>query len=87
LQKRQLDGRKFRRQHGIGKYIVDFYCSAEKLVIELDGKDHFTPEGSDRDNKRDTYLNSLGIKVLRFENCDIYNNVEAVLEVIKNNFN
>ena len=87
LQKRQLEGRKFRRQHSIGNHIVDFYCPKEKLVIELDGTAHYTPEGSDKDEKRDAYINGLGIKVLRFENRDIFNNLDAVLEVIRRNFN
>jgi very-short-patch-repair endonuclease len=86
LQMKQLDGRKFRRQHSIENYIVDFYCPSEKIAIELDGKDHFTIEGSDSDDVRDSYLNDLGIKVLRYENRDIYNNLDAVLEDIKNNF-
>ena len=86
LQKKQLNGRKFRRQHSISNYIVDFYCPKEKLVIELDGAGHFTPEGSDRDEKRDAYINSIGIKVLRFENRDVFNNLDAVLDVISSNF-
>jgi very-short-patch-repair endonuclease len=86
LQKKQLEGRKFKRQHSIGKYIVDFYCPAEKLVIELDGAEHFTLEGSEHDLIRDSYISSFGINILRYENRDIYNNLEAVLEDIKNNF-
>lgn len=86
LQKRQLEGRKFRRQHSIGKYIVDFYCPAEKLVIELDGAGHYTPAGSDYDDERDAYLKSLGLNVLRFENNEVYNILEAVLEEIKGSF-
>ena len=86
LQKRKLEGRKFRRQHSIGKYIVDFYCPDEKVAVELDGAAHFTPEGSDYDATRDAYLRGLGIQVLRYENRDIFNNVEAVLEDIINNF-
>jgi len=86
LQKKQLEGRKFRRQHGIGNYIVDFYCPAEKLAVELDGAGHFTPEGSDYDIERDAYLNGLGVKVLRYENRDVWNNIEAVLDDIKRNF-
>jgi very-short-patch-repair endonuclease len=86
LQRKQLEGRKFRRQHSIGNYIVDFYCASEKLVIELDGAGHFTPEGSDRDEKRDAYLNNMGLQVIRFENRDIFNNLDAVLELIKSNF-
>lgn len=87
LQNKQLENRKFRRQHSIGNYIVDFYCPSEKLAIELDGAEHFTLEGSDYDFNRDKYLNSLGIKVLRFENKNIFNNLEAVLEQIKSSFN
>jgi len=86
LQKKQLKGRKFRRQHSIGKYVVDFYCPAEKLVIELDGADHYTPAGSDYDDERDTYLKSLGLKVLRFENIEVFNFLESVLEDIKGSF-
>jgi len=86
LQKNQLENRKFRRQHSIGNYIVDFYCPSEKMAIELDGADHYTLEGSDNDFKRDKYLNSLGITVLRFENQDIFNNLDAVLEQIKSSF-
>ena len=86
LQRKQLEGRKFRRQHSIGNYIVDFYCPSEKLAIELDGAEHFTPEGSDADEARDLFMANLGIKVLRYENRDIYNDLEAVLEDIKNSF-
>jgi len=86
LKGKKLDGRKFRRQHSIGKYIADFYCPSENLGVELDGKDHFTIEGSEYDLKRDEYMNSLGINVLRFENRDVYYSLEAVLEEIKVNF-
>ena len=61
LQKKQPDGRKFRRQHSIGNYIVDFYCPAEKLAIELDGAAHFTPQGENQDSESDKYIESLGI--------------------------
>ena len=64
----QLDGRKFRRQHGIGPYIVDFYCPEEKLAIELDGSIHEEPEQKDHDQKRDAFLRERGILVLRFGN-------------------
>ena len=64
----QLDGRKFRRQHGIGPYIVDFYCPEEKLVIELDGDIHDEPEVKARDVIREAYLVGEGLKVLRFGN-------------------
>jgi very-short-patch-repair endonuclease len=80
---RQLNGRKFRRQHSIGSYILDFYCPEEKLAIELDGAHHFTPEGLAHDEKRTHYLNSLNIKVLRFENDLILHNTPFVLAEIK----
>ena len=86
LQKKQLENRKFRRQHSIGNYIVDFYCPSEKLAIELDGADHYTLEGSENDFSRDKYLNSLEITVLRYENKDIFNNLDTVLEQIKSTF-
>lgn len=86
LQKKQFGGRKFRRQHSIGKYVVDFYCPAEKLAIELDGAGHFTQAAEKYDMRRDKYIGDLGIKVLRFENSDIFDHLEAVLEDIKVNF-
>ncbi len=86
LKNKNLLGRKFRRQHSIGNYIVDFYCPSEKLVIELDGADHFTPEGEDYDIKRDKYLKSLGLNVLRIENEDVFENLSGVLQEISGCF-
>ncbi|UOR06364.1 endonuclease domain-containing protein [Hymenobacter aerilatus] len=83
LQRSQLDGRKFRRQHDIGPYIVDFYCPAEKLVVELDGAGHFTASGEAQDQERDSYLGSLGLKVLRFENKLVVQHIESVLAAIE----
>ena len=86
LQRKQQAGRKFRRQHSIENYIVDFYCFSEKLVIELDGNYHFSKEGSRKDIRRDEYLKELGIKVIRFENSEVFLNLEGVLERIANEF-
>jgi very-short-patch-repair endonuclease len=86
LQKSQLEGRKFRRQHSVGKYVLDFYCPSEKLAIELDGAHHFTPCGADYDNERTSFLNSLNIRVLRFENKLVFNHIEGVLSEIKSQF-
>jgi very-short-patch-repair endonuclease len=86
LKRKQLYGRKFRRQHGIGKYVVDFYCPSEKLVVELDGADHFSPEGDDYDLERDSFLKNLGLKVVRFENQEIWDDLERVLEEIRSYF-
>src|SRR4051812_42468291 len=82
LQNKQLHSRKFRRQHSIGNYIVDFYCPSEKLIIELDGAAHFDIIGMPADLERDQYLQSLGMKVLRFENDLILHALEGVLEEI-----
>lgn len=82
LRKEQL-GFKFRRQHGIGHYIVDFYCPERKLVIEIDGESHFSDEGKEYDYQRDNYLQGVGLKVLRFTNAQITENLDGVLAVIQ----
>jgi very-short-patch-repair endonuclease len=86
LKKSQLEGRKFRRQHSIGKYVVDFYCPKERLAVELDGVYHFTEEGIKHDSKKTDFLNSPGIRVLRFENEKVFENIDAVLETIRLHF-
>lgn len=86
LQHKKLDGRKFRRQHSIENYIVDFYCASEKLIIELDGEAHNNPSAEERDEIRDTKLNQLGFKVLRFENQMVFQHLDSVLKEIKDNF-
>lgn len=86
LQRSQLDGRKFRRQHSIGRYILDFYCPAERLVVELDGAAHNSPEAQEYDRQRDLFLHGLGIKVLRFENRLVFEQPEAVIEMIRAEF-
>jgi very-short-patch-repair endonuclease len=82
LQRSNLGGYKFRRQHSAGPYILDFYCPSEKLAIELDGDSHFTDEAIAHDIERTAYLNALSIKVLRFLNTDIYDNLIVVCERI-----
>ena len=62
---------RFHRQFVIGNYIVDFYCHAAKLVVELDGSQHCTPQEAEYDRKRTEYLESLGLKVVRFSNLDV----------------
>jgi very-short-patch-repair endonuclease len=86
LKGKQLDGRKFRRQHSVGYYILDFYCPTEKLCVELDGAGHFTPEGIAYDKERTAYLNSLNIRVIRFKNGDVFERMEKVLSEIKSKF-
>ena len=86
LKSRQLKGRKFRRQHSIGSFIVDFYCPEEKLVVELDGHHHFTHSGLLKDQARDKYLGELGLLVLRFQNKDLLHSIEEVLGEISSHF-
>ena len=86
LKGKKLSGRKFRRQYSIGYYIADFYCPSERLVIELDGQHHYTPEGIASDFERDEHLQELSIRVLRFENKDVLNNLTSILKQIKSNF-
>lgn len=76
-------GFKFRRQHSVGKFIVDFYCAPLRLAVELDGKHHFTPEGLAYDAKRTEYLESLNILVLRFENVRVIEDCGRVVEEIQ----
>ncbi len=66
------------RQKVIGHYIVDFYCASAKLVIELDGSQHYEDEGADSDRERDHALNRLGITVVRYSNDDIDRNFDGV---------
>jgi very-short-patch-repair endonuclease len=82
LQHNNLGGYKFRRQHSVGIYILDFYCPSEKMAIELDGDTHFTDEAIAHDIERTAYLNWLNIKVHRFLNTDVYENLYAVCERI-----
>jgi very-short-patch-repair endonuclease len=81
LKARQLEGVKFRRQQPIGRYIVDFVSFEKNIVIEIDGGQHSV--GKDRDEERDNWLGVQGFKVLRFWNNEIIQNIEGVLEVIR----
>jgi very-short-patch-repair endonuclease len=73
-------GFKFRRQHSIGPYIVDFYCAKKKLIIEVDGKQHL--QNLEYDEERTMYLKHLGYKVIRFWNSEINNNIQKVVSTI-----
>ena len=75
---------KFTRQKVIGPYIVDFYCASAKLVIELDGSQHYTEEGLREDQARTTVLEKYGLKVIRFLNRDIDQNFKAICHEIDN---
>ena len=86
LQKRQLAGRKFRRQHSVGPYVLDFYCPGERVAVELDGAAHDHERAVERDEVRTSYLQSVGIRVVRFENRDVIENLEGVLKAIEGEF-
>ena len=81
LRKRQLDGRKFRRQVAIGAFVVDFYCSTERLVVEVDGPIHETQQTADR--IRQALIESLGIRFVRLTNDMVENRLQAALEIIR----
>ena len=78
---------KFYKQRRIGNYIVDFYCAKAKLVVELDGGQHYYENNKLKDVERTKFLNGLGVKVLRYSNLDIDKNFESVCEDILNNLN
>ncbi|MBI5149962.1 MAG: N-6 DNA methylase [Candidatus Omnitrophica bacterium] len=82
LRDRQLGGAKFRRQHQFGDYICDFYCADAKLIVECDGSVHNTDRRKKTDQKRDAYLKSQGLTVLRLENAQVLSDTEAVLSAI-----
>src|SRR3954453_21846299 len=82
LRAHRLNGVSFRRQTPVGPYIVRFLCHEAKLIIELDGGQHFEPLHEKRDARRDAYLQGEGFRVLRFNNHDVMTNRDGVLEVI-----
>ncbi len=82
----KFEGRKFCRQHSVGNYILDFYCPSEKLAVELDGSRHFSSVGAMEDRERTAYLESKGIRVVRFENREVFEETEWMLDVIRANF-
>ena len=82
LQRSQVCGKKFRRQHSVGNYILDFYCPECRLAVELDGQGHFHSMTSEYDYRRDEYLKKMNIRVLRFENRLVFENLEGVLHMI-----
>ena len=86
LKSSQLAGRKFRRQHSVGAYILDFYCPEERIPVELDGASHYTATGNLHDTARTAYLNTLGIQVIRFENNLIWSDLASVLQTITSKF-
>ena len=79
---KQLNGCQFYRQKIIGNYIVDFYCPKAKLVIEIDGGQHYSAEGIKRDKLRDDFMREHGLQVLRFSDRDVFENLTGAVERI-----
>ena len=86
LKNKKLKGRKFRRQHSIENFIVDFFCSSENLIIELDGAGHFNIGQANADHLRDESLRMKGFKIIRIENRLVFLQPEGVLELISTCF-
>ena len=84
IRRKQLKEFQFHRQKNIGDYIVDFYCPAAKLIVEIDGGQHYSEENIVKDEVRDKFLSDLGFRVLRFSNSDVFKNIEGVVEEIYN---
>jgi very-short-patch-repair endonuclease len=82
LRNRRLTEYKFRRQHPLGLYIADFYCSDSALVVEVDGDSHLSPESIEHDQVRQVYLESLELFVLRFWNFDVKESSNEIMERI-----
>ena len=82
LRDRRVGGRKFRRQYSAGVFILDFYCSACRLAVELDGASHSSTEAQNYDAERTEYLQSVGIRVIRFPNDEVYIRLDEVVEAI-----
>ena len=82
VRRKQLQGHQFYRQRIIGNYIVDFYCPKAKLILEIDGGQHYTDEGIQNDRVRDDYMSDRQLAVLRFSNREVFENIEGVVERI-----
>ena len=77
---RRLGGFKFRRQHGIGPFVLDFYCSEAKLAVELNGSVHDNPARAEYDGERQEYLAALGLRVVRFSNGEVLREPNRIAE-------
>jgi len=82
LRRKQINGWQFYRQKPLGSYIVDFYCPAAHLVVEVDGSQHLEPQHQAADQQRDAYLAGLGLRVLRFDNRQVLLETDAVIDAI-----
>ena len=78
VRRKQLLGFQFYRQRPVGNYIVDFYCPAAKMIVEIDGSHHCTEEGMRKDKVRDEYLSSMGFRILRFPTTEVAEDIDAI---------
>jgi very-short-patch-repair endonuclease len=84
IRNRKLNQLKFKRQHSIGNYIVDFYCASQRLIIEVDGKVHNQADQKEKDKSRDENLKEMNFKILRFSNEEVLLKINFVIqEIIK----
>lgn len=83
LKGKQIAGIKFRRQYSIDSFIVDFYAPSCKLVVEIDGGTHFSDEAIEYDIQRERYIKKFGIRIIRFTNVDVFENIDGVLQMIE----
>jgi very-short-patch-repair endonuclease len=82
LSRKQMAGHKFRRQYGVDRYVIDFYCPNLKLAIEIDGPSHIEEGAGEYDKTRQSYIEALGIRFLRFRNDEVYGDLNGVLQTI-----
>ena len=78
IRNRKLNGLKFKRQHSIGIYIVDFYCASKRLIVELDGEVHNTSDQKEKDKHRDQNLSEMNFRILRISNSMVLSDIETV---------
>jgi len=82
VRRKQIKNRQFFRQKPIGEYVVDFYCKDCRLVIEVDGGQHYEDKNIIKDQNREQYLKGLGLKIMRFSNIDVSKNINSVMDKI-----
>lgn len=82
IRNRKLNGLKFKRQHSIGYYIVDFYCASKRLIVELDGEVHNTSDQKEKDKHRDQNLSEMNFRILRISNSMVLNDLETVKNLL-----
>ena len=87
LKHSRLGGHKFRRQCSIDRFVVDFYCPRKKLAVEIDGGSHTGGEAVEYDKERQEFIESLGIRLIRFTNEEVYKNLDEVISRIIENLN